>query len=241
VIGETKKCFSCKEVLDLSLFNKNSSNFKDGRSSWCRRCASDKNKARYLANIDVTTAKRRESARDPEFQKKNRERTKAWRRADPGRAKKAFAEWKANNPESFRAAKKKHYVKNEDRYKKAGRDRYLLKKDEIQKYIREWCRKNPDRVRLQGFRKRERERNASGSAAAEQVASRVLYYGGLCYICLKDADAVDHVIPLAGGGTCWPANLRPICTPCNSRKGARIMPRDLPRFIAQARLTESAL
>lgn len=235
-----KKCSRCARVLELEGFNKNK-NSKDGRGVWCRLCSSEKNKERYLANIDALRDKRREQARDPEFQRQNRERTQRWRFENPQRARESFIRWKTTRPEDFKVSKKKHYEKNSDRYKKAARDRYQLKKDEIKKHISEWCRKNPDRVRLHGFRKRERKRNASGSAAPEQVAGRVLYYGGLCYVCRKKADAIDHVIPLASGGTCWPANLRPICTSCNSRKGARIRLRDLPRFVAQARLTESAL
>lgn len=68
----------------------------------------------------------------------------------------------------------------------------------------------------------ERMAAASGAASSELIAARVAFYGGLCWICrTAPYDAVDHVKPLVCGGSNWPANLRPACTPCNSRKGAR--------------------
>ena len=65
------------------------------------------------------------------------------------------------------------------------------------------------------------QKGAAGQATAEQRAMRRDYYGGRCYICGAPAEAMDHVIPLARGGSNWPANLRPICGSCNSMKGAK--------------------
>lgn len=46
--------------------------------------------------------------------------------------------------------------------------------------------------------------------------------GSRCTQCGTDRNlSVDHVVPLARGGTHSLANLRTLCVPCNSRKGAR--------------------
>lgn len=67
-----------------------------------------------------------------------------------------------------------------------------------------------------------RKRQAAGHASRQQIQARIDFYGGLCWICrAAPARAMDHVKPLACGGSNWPANLRPACTSCNSRKGAR--------------------
>jgi len=50
-------------------------------------------------------------------------------------------------------------------------------------------------------------------------------YEGMCHICNGPyADAIDHVVPVAKGGSDHPDNLRPAHTSCNSSKGARSYP-----------------
>lgn len=46
-------------------------------------------------------------------------------------------------------------------------------------------------------------------------------YGNRCWLCAGEASQIDHVVAVARGGTNWPANLRPICPPCNRSKGSR--------------------
>lgn len=74
---------------------------------------------------------------------------------------------------------------------------------------------------LDGLRRAVLLGNAEGHATKTQRQARIDFYGGLCWICRAPYQAVDHVKPIAKGGSKWPANLRPICTPCNSRKGAK--------------------
>lgn len=71
---------------------------------------------------------------------------------------------------------------------------------------------------LKAARRKARRLNASGTASPEQLQARWEFYGGRCYVCSRSAEAFDHVKPLAKGGSLWPANLRPICKSCNSRK-----------------------
>jgi 5-methylcytosine-specific restriction endonuclease McrA len=80
----------------------------------------------------------------------------------------------------------------------------------------------PDFARFRRVSRADREADAAGFATPRQIADRVAFYGGLCWICrAAPADTIDHVKPLAAGGSPWPANLRPACRPCNSSKGAR--------------------
>ena len=59
-------------------------------------------------------------------------------------------------------------------------------------------------------------------------------YEGICHICEEPyADAIDHVVPVAKGGSDHPDNLRPAHTACNSKKGAKSYPKwaeDNPRM-----------
>lgn len=51
-------------------------------------------------------------------------------------------------------------------------------------------------------------------------------YQGICHLCGDPyADSIDHVVPVAIGGSDHPDNLRPAHTSCNSSKGARSYPK----------------
>ena len=65
------------------------------------------------------------------------------------------------------------------------------------------------------------EHAAKGASTTKQRKDRWEVYGSCCYLCGKPAEATDHVVPLAKGGSNWPANLRPICKHCNSTKGSK--------------------
>jgi len=78
-----------------------------------------------------------------------------------------------------------------------------------------------EQFRTYNMQRRARITGASGHVTVEQIQARWDYYGNKCYICGKDAEATDHVIPLSKGGNNWPANLRPICERCNSVKSGR--------------------
>ena len=62
----------------------------------------------------------------------------------------------------------------------------------------------------------------------------MLLYDGECHLCgRKGADTIDHVVPVAWGGSDHPANLKPAHRSCNSSKGADRPPRKEWRFAAK--------
>lgn len=141
---------------------------------------------------------------------------------------------------------KKYRVANPDKCKQLWADYYDVNKDQLNEkraqffeenpeiraeYNRDWNDKHPDERRAHNQNRRARKKNAAGYFTADQNAARVDYYGGCCWRCLGPYEAIDHVIPLAKGGTNWPANLRPICRSCNSKKGSK-HPSRLPKIKA---------
>ena len=82
-----------------------------------------------------------------------------------------------------------------------------------------YCRRHWNSLIGNSYR-REAERLAPGTATLEDVAARVEFYGWRCWICGAPFAEVDHVKPIAAGGSKWPSNLRPICVSCNRRKSA---------------------
>lgn len=54
------------------------------------------------------------------------------------------------------------------------------------------------------------------------IRKRVLEaYGYRCHYCGGEAKTVDHVVPLADGGTADPSNLVAACVSCNSSRGGK--------------------
>lgn len=104
-------------------------------------------------------------------------------------------------------------------------------RDEVRVRNRTWSRNNPEVSRRACNRRVARRKNAvvDPSASLETVAA---VYGWLCYICGVACDAtkpryheqkaeLEHVIPLAKGGSHTFDNLRIACHRCNCIKGAR--------------------
>ena len=116
--------------------------------------------------------------------------------------------WAAAHPDEIRAAS--------EAWRQANSEQEKARKAA-------WQKANPKKKRACCARRRARKLGASGYGytTSEHIAARWAFYGDLCYICDAPAEATDHVIPLARGGSHWSSNLRPICTSCNSKKGAR--------------------
>jgi 5-methylcytosine-specific restriction endonuclease McrA len=69
------------------------------------------------------------------------------------------------------------------------------------------------------YRDRYRPYNDAGYRKARLQAQHGLL--GACVTCgTWDRLTIDHVVPLAKGGTNDPANLRVLCLSCNSRRGS---------------------
>jgi hypothetical protein len=91
-----------------------------------------------------------------------------------------------------------------------------------------WYCRSCRRVRRCASKRRERIAEVAGSYTKAQMEGRAAMFGYRCWLeplglsgCTGRWEANDHVIPLARGGTNFAANMRPICTCCNSKRGAR--------------------
>lgn len=82
-----------------------------------------------------------------------------------------------------------------------------------------------ERFRADAQRTGRRSRHYS-SAQWQRVRTLVLAAEPLCRICSREgrvvvATVVDHIVPLADGGTDDTDNLQPLCKPCHDRKTLR--------------------
>lgn len=137
----------------------------------------------------------------PRLKARRSEATKRWAKANPDHVKAKIAEWRAANPEA------------------------------IAEQYRRWRIANADRV----LEKNQRRRARLLDAFVEQVDPDVIWErdGGICQLCGDPIDrtlawpepfsrTLDHIVPLAKGGTHEPANVQLAHAACNSIKGDRI-------------------
>jgi len=84
-----------------------------------------------------------------------------------------------------------------------------------------WERTYPEKTRASNQRRRASKNAAAGAGytTSRHIHWRWEFWGNRCWICGQLAEATDHVKPLAVGGSHYPANMRPICRSCNSKKG----------------------
>lgn len=162
-------------------------------------CKSHYTKARYAANAE------RERQRSKDKYRQNNAYYKAYREANAERIRQQSAEWKAANPERVRELNRRWVEENKEHLTQYHADYRVSERGKL-------LRRASENIR------RARKRNAPGLCNADQLQARIDYYGGSCYLCGGIATSIDHVIPLANGGSNWPANLRPACASCNSRK-----------------------
>lgn len=161
----------------------------------------------------------------PEQREHHRARVAAWKRANPERHSAHSRASYNRHAEARKAVVRKYRETNGDQIsarKRAYFQRTYPARKEAHAEKREaWRQKNRERARWHVRMRRARVRGAVGWATPEQIAARIAYYGHRCYLCGGAYESIDHVIPVSRGGSNWPANMRPACGRCNSRKRDR--------------------
>lgn len=154
----------------------------------------------------------------------------------------ASQRWKSRNAEQVKAYRDEYYADpaNREASQAKCRANYAKDRDGRAKYrrriylerqqatgaatVRDYRQRNPGKHAE--IENRRRARKLAQFVAAVDPADVYERAGGLCGICgepVADSErSLDHIIPLALGGTHEPVNVQLAHRVCNSRKGARL-------------------
>lgn len=169
----------------------------------CCQCVAD-HRAAFRATDAGKATDRAYKATELYREKARAYQAKVWRENPVAKAKNRTSKTKRKYQIMIYNAK--HYAENKEANKARGR------------LFRE---KNPLYYRAANSVRRARLLAAEGRFTAEDVLKIYADQNGLCASCGADISCgyhVDHIIPLAKGGSNWPNNLQCLCQPCNNRK-----------------------
>lgn len=183
-------------------------------SNNCAECNLFKVKERLVSDVDFVLSRRtyareymrEKRANDNEYMEKTRARYREKWQSDPEfRAKKA--------------AWKKEKMATDDEYRR--RQNALARPQK-----RAWKKANPDAVLASGNKRRARIRGVGGTYVPADITNILKQQKYKCAECgtsvrKRENRNIDHVLPLALGGTNWPSNLQVLCPSCNFSKGAK--------------------
>lgn len=199
-MSDAKPCSRCRLLKPLADFGRDRSQ-SCGYKSQCKACAKESAKAWPSS--------------DPEKRKAVHARYYAKNRDERVAGSKA---WREQNVEHRQAYNRLWYQANREKLTDYSRAYRAANQESVADGFRRWYESNKGIVRAIAYRRRAREAGAEGYATAVQIEARVTYYGGRCWMCGAPWQEIDHVKPLAKGGSNWPSNLRPACAPCNRGK-----------------------
>ena len=123
-------------------------------------------------------------------------------------------QWKANDPEAYKAETKRYLTKAKADGRKADQDR-------------RWKQANPEKVKAKKLRHQGRiKAQQIDDIPQNALVLLVQQQGGRCIGCSRKFGTSlpptrDHIIPLSEGGVHSMANLQAMCASCNSSKGAK--------------------
>lgn len=205
-----KICTKCKAEKHYDEYRKDAKS-KDGFSSSCKECAGKAGAAYYAANKERLAVANR-----------------AYYEANKSAVLRQKKQYNAKNAELIAMQTKSYRERNDEVIKAQKREHYIRNKESISAKSRDYYERNTERFTAYNRARKARKRSAQGSHTAKDVSFIFDSQRGLCANCKarlfksgKQKFHVDHIMPLARGGSNGKENLQCLCPACNLSKNAK--------------------
>lgn len=213
----TKPCSRCGLDLPTDHFHK-SNKERSGFRPECKACRKIENEVNK-SQIQETRRRRYQA---------NKERIKAqnyeYRRLNPEKVRETRRKYDLKTVEKRSAYMKQYRRNNGDKFIAYDEKRKITKRTELKEYYREYRRRKPAHERAKKHNRRAREKAGGKFVSAEWIALCSLFRNR-CLRCGRSNLPLtpDHIIPLSKNGSNNIDNIQPLCMPCNSKKGVKII------------------
>jgi 5-methylcytosine-specific restriction endonuclease McrA len=238
-IPQFKACTKCGETLPATTeFFVRQKTGKYGLTAECKACQyeyqrkyREENREKIRESdrryYEENGEKRRESMRQyrEKSAEKIRESDRRYREENREAINERNRQWRAENPEQQRKYCELNSEKRRERKRKWNAENGEAALEYQRIYRAEHPEKVRDNARAAYHRRRARKLAVGGTFTAADIQLQYASQNGKCWWCgcnVKDDFHVDHVIPLARGGSNNPENLVISCAPCNLSKGAKL-------------------
>jgi hypothetical protein len=175
------------------------------------------------------------SVKNGRCHKCNAEHTSRWIKENQDAARAATARWQKENPDTCRESRARWQKANPDAVREHHARWRNQNPDDVRERCANWKKANPDAMRAMKNSRRARKNAAEGSHTAADIQRIHAEQSGLCACCgtpLSPDYHVDHIMPLALGGSNDSRNLQCLCASCNKTKHAK-HPYDFSRHYAK--------
>jgi hypothetical protein len=201
-----KKCTKCGIEKEPNEFHKRNDK-KDGLASHCRACKSTHFAKFYLENAErINERQRRKRKEQPDV-------VKAWevkyREANREFINRRSAEYRAANPEKRALTNARYREEN---------------KEAIARRVADWNARNPESRRIVRMNRRARIAESNGRLSVGLRRRLFALQKGKCACCgqpLGKDYHMDHIMPIALGGTNEDANIQLLRAECNLKKNRK--------------------